>query len=72
MKEGFTCNELSDITCLDENVEMATARLKLPFTHDIYVINIYCPPAGDIDCFIDILQQCVTTIHDNRNCDVFI
>ena len=51
---------------------MYVIRLKLPFTKDIFIINVYRPPSGDCDIFFKTLQQCITTIRNNRECDIFI
>ena len=72
VKEGLVCNELIELTCIDNNIEMSIVRYKLPFTRDIYVVNVYRPPAGDIDRFFKTLQNCVSTIRNSRNCDIFI
>ena len=35
------CNELTDLTCLDEDIEMTVVRYKLSFTRDIYILKLF-------------------------------
>ena len=72
IKEGIICNEIDNLTSSDENVEMNVTRYKLPFTRDIFIMNVYRPPSGDVDAFLKCLQQCISTIRSNKECDIFI
>ena len=72
VKIGLLCTELPEYTIADKNIELSTVKYKLPFTRDIYVLNVYRPPNGDIDVFVDCIQQCTTELRDARNCDIFI
>ena len=67
VKEGIIFKDLDEFACLNDNIEMSVIRFKLPFTRDIYVLNIYRPPSGDTDIFLNALQHCVTTIRENRD-----
>ena len=40
LKEGTICNELTDLTCLDEGIEMTVIRYKLSFTRYIYIVKL--------------------------------
>ena len=46
VKQGIIFEKNTVLSCSNNNIEMCVIRLKLPFTRDIYVINIYRPPAS--------------------------
>ena len=72
IKNGLICNNLPDFDIIDKNIELSTIKYHLPHTRDIYVLNVYRPPNGDIDVFIECLQNCVSELRDIRSCDIFI
>ena len=72
IKEGLIFKDLTELSCLNDDIEISVIRFKLPFTRDIYVLNTYRPPSGNSDIFLNTLQQCIITIRENRDCDIFI
>ena len=60
------------MNCMDGNIEISAIKYKLPFTHDIYVFNVYRLPNGDVDIFVKYLQSCVSLVRSNKECDIFI
>ena len=72
VKEGIICTTMDDLTCLNDDIEVSVIKYKLPFTRDIYVLNVYRPPAGDVEVCIKYLQLCLSQVRNERNCDIFI
>ena len=72
VKQGIIFENLTDLHHCDVNIEMNIIKLKLPFTRDIFVVNTYRPPAGDVDMFIRTLQKNIENIRDNSNIEIFI
>ena len=38
VKEGISFKDLTEFTCLNDNIEMSVIRFKLPFTRDIWAM----------------------------------
>ena len=72
IKECLIFKDLTELSCLNDDIEISVIKFKLPFTPDIYVLNAYRPPSGNSDIFLNTLQQCITNIRENRDCDIFI
>ena len=49
------------------DIEVIVHRILLPHTSPIFLLNIYRPPQGNIDNFIDKLQTIVNTLPRRRN-----
>ena len=72
IKEGISCDLLENITCMDGNIEITGTKYKLPFTRDILIFNVYRPPSGDVEIFLKYLQFCVSSVRNDKECDIFI
>ena len=57
IKTGLICNNMPEFAISENNIELSIIKYKLPHTRDIYVLNVYRPPNGDIDIFIKDRQQ---------------
>ena len=53
---------------------MTVNGYKLPFTCDVYVMNVYRPSIGDVDTFFKYLQHCtcISRIRNNKEYDICI
>ena len=71
VKQGIIFEEYNASSCLNDNIEMSVIRLKIPFTRDIYVFNLYRPPNGDVDEFINTLQNAILDIRRNKNNEIY-
>ena len=71
IKQGLNFNLESDLEICAEDIELSVIRYNLPCTHGIYVFNVYRPPMGDMEKYIDYLQLCINTIR-NSEVDIFI
>ena len=40
-----------DFEVMNENLELLTLKVSLPFTRKIYILNAYRPPSGNLDAF---------------------
>ena len=68
IKQGINFEEQHELYCSNADIEMMVIKLMLPFTRDIYILNVYRPPSGDVDNFVNILQNVITSIRrDNTN-----
>ena len=65
VKESIVFHEMNDLACFTVDIEISVIKLKLPFTRNIFIFNVYRPPAAGIDSFL-------TKLRDNRNFDLFI
>ena len=72
IRQGIVFEEYTLLSCSNKDIEMLIIKLKLPFTRDIYMINVYTPPNGDIDVFIQTLQNAVIDIRRNTLNEIFI
>ena len=71
VRKTYIFEENKEMTIINKNIELHVMKYKLPFTRPIYMINVYRPPAGDIDAFISALNQCIACFR-NEKCDIFI
>ena len=47
---------------MNENVEILTLKVSLPFTRKIYILNVYRPPSGNKDEFFLHVIKALTKI----------
>ena len=71
VRDDITCEEQTDFTMSNGHIELHVIKYNLPYTRDIYIVNVYRPPSGDIDTFITNLSSCIENVLSQR-CDVFI
>ena len=55
----------------DKDIECQWVHLKNKFTRDFIIVNIYRPPQGNIETFIDYFENTISTI-DTSKLDIFI
>ena len=72
LRQGLSLNNLPDLSCCDNNIEMSAINYNLPHTRPIFVFNIYRPPSGDIAQFFKVLQQEIDTLRTRDKLDIFI
>ena len=72
VKQGIIFEEHATLSCSNTDIEVIVIKLKLPFTRDIYVINVYRPPAGDVDVYIETLRGIIQDIRRSKNNEIFI
>ena len=56
----------------DENIELLTTQIILPFTRPLYILTVYRPPAGNIEFFIEKIQQICDQLPKSHLCDIVI
>ena len=56
----------------DENIELLTTQIILPFTRPLYILSVYRPPAGNIEFFIEKIQQICDQLPKRHLCDIVI
>ena len=71
VRKTIICEELSDLTISNCDIELHVMKYKLPFTRPLYIFNVYRPPAGNIDNFIQLLSNHVG-LYRNQKCDIFV
>ena len=71
VKNGLVCEEIREMIISKKDIEMHLMKYTLPYTRPIFLFNVYRPPSGDIDIFINSLKQTLE-IYRNQRCDIFI
>ena len=71
VKNGLVCEDIRDRIISNKDIERHLMKYTLPYTRPIYVLNVYRPPTGDIDTFINSLKQ-ILEEYRNQRCDIFI
>ena len=71
VKNGLVCEDIRDRIISNKDIEMHLMKYTLPYTRPIYIFNVYRPPTGDIDIFINSLKQ-ILEEYRNQRCDIFI
>ena len=72
VKQGIIFEEKDTLLNSNVNIEMSVTRIKIPFTRDIYLLNVYRPPNGDVDIFISTLQNTILYIRRNKTNEMYI
>ena len=62
---------MRDMIISNKDIELHLVKYALPYTRPIFIFNIYRPPSGDIDIFINSLKQ-ILEVYRNQKCDIFI
>ena len=63
---------MADLQHCDVDIEMIGIKIKIPFTRDIYILNIYRPPSGNIENFIKKNQTAIITIRSNGRNEILL
>ena len=56
----------------DQNIELLTIQIILPFTRPLYILTVYRPPTGNIELFIEKIQQICDQLPKRHLCDIVI
>ena len=56
----------------DENIELLTTQIILPFTRPLYILTVYRPPTGNVEFFIEKIQQICDQLPKRHLCDIVI
>ena len=56
----------------DNKIEMYTIQVKLPCTRPLYIITVYRPPEGEVDVFVEKLQQICDLLPKRHLCDIVL
>ena len=67
-----TFEQLSDWSICPPDVEWVWSIMHLPRTCPTYVCTLYCHPSGNVECFLDLLEQKVVDIYSKGTCDILI
>ena len=70
-KQGLNFDVLNDLVISNEDIELLVIQYNVPCTRGIYVLNVYRPPTGDMENFINHLQLCIEMIRMHEG-DIFI
>ena len=54
----------------DENIELLTTQIILPFTRPLYILTVYRPPTGNIEFFIEKIQQICHQLPKRHLCGI--
>ena len=54
LKFAIIFEVITNLQYCDIDIEMLVIKVKLPFTRDIYVLNVYRPPSGNLENCIKI------------------
>ena len=57
VKSGLVCEDIRDMIISNKDIELHLVKYNLPFTRPIFIFNVYWPPSGDLDIFINTLKQ---------------
>ena len=71
VRDGLICEDMRNIIFSNKDIELHLIKYTLPHTRPIFIFNVYRPPSGDIDIFINLLQQALE-MYRNLKCDIFI
>ena len=71
VKDGLVCEDMKDMIISNKDIELHLVKYALPYTRPIFIFNIYRPPSGDIDIFINSLKL-ILEVYRNQKCDIFI
>ena len=72
MKDRYICDIVPDMTTCSDNVEIMSLSLTLPFTRRIFLIDVYRPPSGNIDSFLDEMSDVLDSTLVFNNAEVNI
>ena len=72
VKQGIVFDNMTITQQCDVDLEMIGIKIKLPFTRDIFVLNVYRPPSGNLNSFIKSTQAAIIALRNNRENDIFI
>ena len=71
VRKTIICEELTDMTLSNNDIEVHVMKYKLPYTRPVYIFNVYRPPAGNVDNFISLLGNYIG-LYRNQKCDIFV
>ena len=69
-KSKLNCFALTEYTKCEPHIECVWIALRLPNTKQINIGTIYRPPAGNIDDFIETLEDICFSMRAQRNCEI--
>ena len=72
IKQGLTFKVVHELSLCNNDIELSVIQYNLPHTRKIYILNIYRPPAGDLDPFFKALQDCINVLRTTDKLDIFI
>ena len=68
VKPGINFNIENELELCNDDIELSVVKSSLPYTCNLYILNIYRPPAGDIDNYFQIIEKkAIKTTYKTNN-----
>ena len=71
-KSQLRCQPIPDMSYCDPDIEIIFIKLCLTRTRPIYYGLTYRPPSGNIERFLDKIEEIVTDLRSKGNCEINI
>ena len=72
IRDGLDYIELNTFTRCNKDIECMWTKVKLKNNRPFYICSIYRPPSGNIDNFVEQLEECMTVVTEDQVCELVV